>query len=73
MPPVRSKRGPLHLGIFVEKHEHTGKDGGPIETADVSSLSPVEREQRLLAIQQALTATGVVPNVGQAGNGATKH
>lgn len=25
-----------HLGMFVEKHEHTGKDGGPIETKDVS-------------------------------------
>lgn len=27
-----------HLGMFVEKHELTGKDGGPIETADVSDL-----------------------------------
>jgi len=25
-----------HLGMFVERHEHTGKDGGPIETADMS-------------------------------------
>ncbi len=25
-----------HLGLFVERHEHTGKDGGPIETRDAS-------------------------------------
>lgn len=25
-----------HLGMFVEKHEHTGKDGGPIETVEMS-------------------------------------
>ncbi len=24
-----------HLGMFTEKHEHTGKDGGPIETTEV--------------------------------------
>lgn len=23
-----------HFGMFTEKHEHTGKDGGPIEIAD---------------------------------------
>jgi phage terminase small subunit len=29
-----------HLGMFVEKHEHTGADGGPIQTAvDLSSLT----------------------------------
>lgn len=25
-----------HLGMFTEKHEHTGKDGGPIETIEKS-------------------------------------
>lgn len=25
-----------HLGMFVERHEHTGKDGGPIETIEKS-------------------------------------
>lgn len=25
-----------HLGVFVEKHEITGRDGGPIEVEDVS-------------------------------------
>jgi len=33
-----------HLGMFVEKHEHTGKDGGPIET---SALTPEERQARI--------------------------
>lgn len=23
-----------HLGMFVDRHEHTGKDGGPIQTED---------------------------------------
>ncbi len=26
-----------HLGMFVERHEHTGKDGGPIETVDLTA------------------------------------
>lgn len=25
-----------HIGMFKERHEHTGKDGGPIETADMT-------------------------------------
>lgn len=37
---IGDKRGALvdlgkHLGMFVDKHEVTGKDGGPIETAQV--------------------------------------
>jgi phage terminase small subunit len=28
-----------HLGMFVEKHEHTGKDGGPIETREAPAQS----------------------------------
>lgn len=30
--------------------EHTGADGGPIQTVDVSNMSNVERAQRLLAV-----------------------
>lgn len=26
-----------HLGMFTEKHEHTGKDGGPIEVSDTEA------------------------------------
>ena len=43
-----------HLGMFVEKHEHSGPGGGPIETAEavdqLAKLSPVERQAlRVLA------------------------
>lgn len=33
-----------HLKIFTEKHEFTGKDGGPIETRE---LSPIQRAARI--------------------------
>ncbi|MBG0801652.1 terminase small subunit [Methylocystis sp. H4A] len=33
-----------HLGMFVDRHEHSGKDGGPIETVD---LSPLEAARRI--------------------------
>ncbi|WP_292534066.1 terminase small subunit [Methylocystis sp.] len=33
-----------HLGMFVDRHEHTGKEGGPIETRE---LSPLEAARRL--------------------------
>ena len=26
-----------HLGMFIERHEHTGKDGGPIQTEETSA------------------------------------
>lgn len=32
------------LGLMVEKHEHTGKDGGPMETVD---LTPTEIGRRI--------------------------
>lgn len=35
-----------HLGMFVEKHEHTGKDGGPIET----NTSPRDLARAVLAV-----------------------
>lgn len=31
-----------HLGLFVDKVEHTGKDGGPIETRNVGDLTDQE-------------------------------
>lgn len=34
-----------HLGMFVDRHEHTGKDGGPIETVE---LSPLEAARRII-------------------------
>lgn len=36
-----------HLGMFKERVEHTGKDGGPIETNDVTPRSDVETARRL--------------------------
>jgi phage terminase small subunit len=34
-----------HLGLFVDRHEHTGRSGGPIETQE---LSLAERRDRAL-------------------------
>jgi len=36
-----------HLTMFKELHEHTGKDGGPIETKDTSELSDLDRARRV--------------------------
>ncbi|WP_274433885.1 terminase small subunit [Alicyclobacillus sp. ALC3] len=41
-----------HLGMFVDRREVTGKDGGPIEMA---AISPEERERR---IQELLEKRG---------------
>ena len=43
-----------HLGMFVERHEHTGRDGGPIETKDVSDA---ETADRLLAFAMSAEAS----------------
>lgn len=52
-----------HLKLFVERHEHTGKDGGAIETKDVSELSDLDRARRVafllargLQLQQSASA-----------------
>lgn len=36
-------------GLLIERHEHTGKDGGPIETKEVS-LTDEERAERIAAL-----------------------
>ena len=41
-----------HLGMFVEKHEHTGANGGPIETKELSSLEVARRIAFALAAGQ---------------------
>jgi phage terminase small subunit len=38
-----------HLGMFKERVEHTGKDGGPIETKDVSDIERARRVAFMLA------------------------
>lgn len=47
-----SKLAPKKYGDKVQQ-EITGADGGPIQTQDVSELTPVERAQRLAAILAA--------------------
>lgn len=37
-----------HFGMFVEKHEHTGKDGKAIEVADVSDTEGARRVAYML-------------------------
>jgi phage terminase small subunit len=55
-----------HLGIFVDKHEHTGAGGGPIET---SALTPEERARRAVALVDE-TFAEVASFGGVVGNGA---
>jgi phage terminase small subunit len=43
-----------HLGLFVERHEHTGKGGGPIETA--VTISDKEKEQLILNVAKRIKA-----------------
>lgn len=45
-----------HLGLLVEKHEHTGKDGGPIELEHGTGFTPPERFARLVAILRSRPA-----------------
>ena len=39
------------VSLFVERHEHTGKDGGPIKTTEVQ-LTEIERARRIAFILQ---------------------
>lgn len=39
-----------HYGLFKDKVEHTGKDGGPIETKEVSDLEAARRMAYLLSL-----------------------
>lgn len=50
---LADKKGALdsmakHLGMFTERVEHTGKDGGPIETREISDLEFARRLAYLL-------------------------
>jgi phage terminase small subunit len=38
-----------HLGMFIERHEHTGKNGGPIQTEEVSARDVVASRLARLA------------------------
>ncbi|WP_305096465.1 terminase small subunit [Croceibacterium aestuarii] len=36
-----------HLGMFIDRHEHTGRNGGPIQTEDRTTASLIEEAKRL--------------------------
>jgi hypothetical protein len=36
-----------YLKLFVERHEHSGKDGAPIQTEEISEVSDLERARRI--------------------------
>lgn len=56
-----------HLGMFIERHEHTGKDGGPIETKELTDSELLERAKHLGNRVAAYSGTN-----GN-GNGNGKH
>jgi len=58
-----------HLGMFIEKHEHTGKDGGPIETAEVSAEERAARAAKQADEILARIAARRLNSAGK-GNGA---
>ncbi len=53
-----------YLKLFVERHEHTGKDGAPIETKDAGELSDLDRARRVAF----LLARGLQLQNASAGN-----
>jgi hypothetical protein len=43
-----------HFGLFADRAEHTGRNGGPMAVEFVRRLSDEELEQRMLEIAQKL-------------------
>lgn len=41
-----------HLGMYIKRHEHSGPDGGPIETN--GGIANAERDERIAALLQTL-------------------
>ena len=60
-----------HLGLFIERVEHSGRDGGPIETKDVTDAELQERAtqltNRIAPLVHATTGNG------KNGNGNGRH
>ena len=54
-PTARKWLSDYLVGSPAQKHEHTGKDGGPIEIDDVG-LTNEERAARIVALYDAATA-----------------
>lgn len=68
---LHDKKGALvdmgrHLGMFVERHEHTGKDGGPIQT-EVKAVDLLARRIARLSERKGEGGGSGGP-VGDAGN-----
>jgi phage terminase small subunit len=55
-------------GIFVQKMEHTGKDGGPIETRETGNYSDIELARSKLALAQALRSASNNQDTGKQGD-----
>lgn len=71
---LADKRGPLvdlgkHLGLFKERIEHSGPDGGPIETRE--ALPPMTPPEVAAAVQALIAGAevemGMPPGRGRAG------
>ena len=46
-----------HLGMFAEKHEHTGRDGGPIEYQNLTPAQRATRVQQILDVARMRKAS----------------
>jgi phage terminase small subunit len=57
-------------GLIIEKREHTGRNGGPIQTVDLTKLSGDELDQ-LESIFGPLAGSGDDDAADSAGEGAT--
>lgn len=55
-----------HLGMFIERHEHTGKDGGPMEHEVHEARERVARRVAGIALRRRANGSAPVSN----GNGA---
>lgn len=54
---LADKKGALdsiakHLGMFVDKVEHTGKGGGPIQYQDVSKMTDADLEKKIKELSE---------------------
>ena len=63
-----------HVGLFTERHEVTGKDGGPVEVKDVTergAITAAERAYLETLREQPALVGGEVRNGHEPGNGKT--
>lgn len=58
-------------GLLIEKREHTGRNGGPIQTVDITRLKGMS-DQELDLLERALVQIGIVDG-DQAGEGEPEN